>query len=360
MRYKKNFREAVSRLIDLYSGKGRHRIFARMNIPNPYLDRYAKKNTDGPVTKPDFTERAIFWDQVLSVYTDLEDDSIPSCYLSELDQGLYAGLLGAEIHYIRHAASGWISSMVKPFIDNIHDAENLAFDPDNPVYRDYIRQMEIFKKQAQDKFGISHFICLDGVNFLYELRGATQSYYDLMDYPRKVKKILDFSIGLCISIQEDYFKTVGLYQGGTVSNVGQWIPGKIVSESVDAFHLTSPAVFEEWGRGVVQNLFDRFDGGIIHLHTNGHHLLPSLRSMRGLKSIVFLDEDFAEPCYKKIDELHAGCKTVPMVISIPFSEFILRLDDKSLPGNTLYDVTDVPGLKTANEVMKKVRNSVDN
>lgn len=355
MRYKQNYRQVISRLGDLYNQAGRDRIYAKLSIPNPYLEDYARENTDGPVQRPDIAERARFWDEVLSIYTDLEDDSIPSSYLSELDQGLYAGLLGAPMHYIRHAGTGWISSMVKPFIDDLKEAETLSFDENAPLFRDYIEQMKIFKRQALGKFGVSHFICLDGVNFMYELRGATRSYYDLVDYPEQVRRILEFSTRLNIRVQNAYFATVGLFEGGTVSNVGQWLPGKVVSESVDAFHLASPELFEEWGQEVVQNLFDHFDGGIIHLHTNGHHLLPVIYKLRGLKCIVFLDEDFAAPCYRKLNELAALCGPVPMALRIPYEVFTAKLDSGELPPNTFYEVTGVPDLGTANRLMVEVR-----
>ncbi len=346
----------VSRLQALYSGAGRDRIYAKMRIPNRYLERYAREYADGPVERPNLAARARFWDEVLSVYTDLDDDSIPNCYLSELDQGLYGGLLGAPLHYIRHTRTGWISSMVKPFIDDLAAAaESLEFDEHGPAFREYIRQMKAFRRRAQGRFGVSHLICVDGVNFMHELRGATQSYYDLVDYPETVRRILEFSIRLNIRVQEAYFTTIGLVEGGTVSNVGQWIPGRVVSESVDAFHLTSPQLFEEWGREVVQSLFDHFDGGIIHLHTNGHHLLPAIRGLNGLKCIVFLDEDFAEPCHHKLDELAALCGPVPRVLGIPYEVFAAKLESGDLPPNALYDVTGVPDRATANQLMRQVR-----
>ncbi len=355
MIYKKNYMKVISRMKDLYGGLGVDHIYAKMNIPNPVLEFFANTFDDGPVNQPDVKERSIFWDEVLSIYSNLEDDSIPSCYLSEFDQGLYAGLLGGKVKYLRHAASGWISSMVEPFINDIKEINNFYFDENCTIYKNYINQMEIFKKQGQGKFGISHFICLDGVNFMFELRGATQTYYDLIDYPDEAKKIIDFSTKLCIKVQDDFFKTIGLLQGGTVSNVSQWLPGKIVSESVDAFHLTSSQMFEEWGLDVVKTLFNHFNGGVIHLHTNGHHLINSISKIRGLKCIVFLDENFAEPCYKKLDELSRLCGRIPMVISIPFEEFVNKLESKELPKNILYDVLKVPDIKTANEIMKKVQ-----
>ena len=53
--------------------------------------------------------------------------------------------------------------------------------------------------------------------------------------------------------------------GGTLSNFAQWIPGRIVSESVDPFHMTSVAYFETWGREPAERILSRFDGGVVRV-----------------------------------------------------------------------------------------------
>jgi hypothetical protein len=355
MLYKKNYKEAISRLNDLYTGNGLDKIYARMCIPNPYLEKFKEENTDGESAYPDIEDRISFWDKVLSVYSDVEDDSIPSCYLSEFDQGLYGGLAGGEVRFIKDAASGWITSMTVPFLKELDDFEEIKFDEENEWFRRYRVQLEAFKTAARGKFGISHFILISGMNFLFELRGATAAYYDILEDPEKAKKVIDFSIGLNVWVWEYFFKTMGLYDGGTCSNMCQWLPGRIVSESVDPFHLTSVQTFEEWGRDCTQKIFDSFDGGVIHLHSNGHHLIESVCKLKGLKCIYLIDEESATPIHMQLDTLSARRGTVPYSLFIPYRTFASKLEKRELHTNILYNVEGVPDAATANRLMAEVK-----
>lgn len=355
MQFKKNYKEVISRMNDLYSGRNKGGIYAKMEIDNPALEQYKHENIDGEVEYPDIVERADFWQRVLSAYTDLEDDSIPTCYFSEFDQGLYAGLVGAETRFLKDISTGWISSMAIPFISDLKEAEGFKLNEDSLWCKRFIKQLEYYKERAKGRYGLSHFIMVSGVNFLFELRGATNAYYDILENPEDAQKVIDFSSKLNIWIQNMFFDTIGLFEGGTFSNFAQWVPGRIISESLDPFHLTSVDMFEEWGKGQVQKMFDSFDGGVIHLHSNGHHLLESAAQLKGLKSIYLLDEKFTAPIYTRFDKLLDKRGDVPMVISIPYEIFIDRLLKKDLPSNMLYIVTGVGDVKTANLLMKDVK-----
>ena len=74
---------------------------------------------------------------------------------------------------------------------------------------------------------------------------------------------------------------VPLLEGGTFSNFGQWIPGRIVSESLDPYHMTSVAYFEKWGREPAERILGAFDGGVIHIHGNGRHLFQATSTHHG-------------------------------------------------------------------------------
>lgn len=355
MQYKKNSNEVFSRLTDLYSGNGMDRIYAKMNIPNRFLNVYRKSNPDSTVEYPDPEERILFWDKFLSEYADLEDDSIPCCYLSEFDEGLYGGILGAEIRLIHSNINGWISSMAVPFVNDLDETRDFILNETNIWFKRYLNQMKTYANKSRGKFGISHFVLINGLNLFFELRGATNTYYDILETPGKAKALIDFSIRLNIWIHETFFKTVGLYNGGTCSVCAQWIPGRILFESVDPFHLTSTDTFEEWGREPINKVFDNFDGGLVHLHGNGHQLLKNVVTLKGLKCVVFYDEDFNIPAYKKLDELTLKNKLIPMVVSIPFEVFTYKLSKKELPANILYDVQGVPDIRIANKLMVDVR-----
>ena len=94
--YKKNIDSVIERLISLYERKACDQIFAGFEIPSKTLDEFREKNPEGFCTYPDPHDRINFWNKFLCEHKDVEDDSVPSAYLSEFDQGLYGGLVGGD------------------------------------------------------------------------------------------------------------------------------------------------------------------------------------------------------------------------------------------------------------------------
>ncbi len=356
MLYKRNHREVLERLSAFYDRGAQDRIFAKMNVPVPALDAYSASTKAGLVDYPDPRERIAFWDAYCSVGADLADDSIPCAYLSECDQGLYGALVGAkDVRYLNDPSWGWVSSMTLPFVGDLSEIASLTLDEDGPWARRYDEQLRVFAKGAAGRFGISHFTLINGMNFLVELRGATNAYLDLVDDPEEVRRVFDFADRVNTWVHRRFFEVVGLLEGGTCSNLAQWLPGRSLGESIDPFHLASPALCEEWGREPVERIFARFDGGIVHLHSNGHHLLEGATTLKGLRLIVFGDEPFNPPVYLKLDELARRRGDVPIWLAYPFDAFAPALEAKTLPRNVFYNVTGVPDRATANDLMEAVK-----
>jgi len=208
---------------------------------------------------------------------------MPAAYLSEFDQGLYGGLLGGEVRFMADPATGWISSMVPPLLADWSEFDQLRFAPEHSWWRRYLRQLEVFVDASRGRWGISHFILIDALNFIFELIGATRTYKSLDDRPDMVRRAIDFAFELNLRVHETFFESVPSLEGGTFSNLAQWLPGRIVSESLDPFHMTSVAYFEQWGREPAERIMNHFDGGVIHIHANGRHLLEAAATLRGLK-----------------------------------------------------------------------------
>lgn len=356
MEYKKNYPEVKRRLASLYAREAPDRIFARFSIPTDYIHAYTSQFPEGETPYPDMDSRISFWDGLLAQMTDLQDDSVPAAYLSELDEGLYAAVTGSKIAFSVDRDTGWISSMSYPLSEQDLANINLSVQRQGIWYQRYLAQLARFKEASRGKYGVSHFILIDGMNFLFEIRGATQAYLDVLETPELAQKLMDCAFALNVEIQEQYFKTIGLFEGGTVSNFAGWIPGRIVSESVDPFHLASPEFYQRWGRDNVQKMFDHFDGGVLHLHTNGHHLLKEVSALRGLKAVLLLEEKTAPIApWQKLQELRDDANGVPLAVPIGFDAFERMLFSGDLPGNMLYCVDGAPNAQCVNDLMKKVR-----
>jgi len=353
--YKPGAGEVIARLRELFARRATDRVFASFTIPSPALEQFGRKYPEGFCDYPDPQERIAFWDAYLSERAGLEDDSIPSAYLSEMDQGLYGGLLGGKVQFMAHPDNGWISSMVAPLLGDWAEFDRLGFDRAHPWFERYVRQLQSFVAGAAGKFGISHFILIDGLNFVFELVGATRTYMSLIEEPERVRRAIELAFQINLAVHETFFQTAPLVEGGTASNMAQWLPGRVISESVDPYHMTSVQYFETWGREPVQRIFDRFDGGVLHLHGNGRHLLEAVSTLKNLRAIYLGDDKGYPEAFEVLGQLRARARDIPLVLQVDYPRFVDRLNRRALVGGVFYKVTGAPDAASVNRLMEKVR-----
>lgn len=353
--YKHGWVEVLARLRSLYERRAMDRIFATMTVPSAALRKFAQQHPNPECGYPDPAERAGFWDELLAERIVLEDDSLPSAYLSELDQGLYGGLLGGQVSFMVHPEIGWISSMVPPLLEDWSEFGGLRFEESHPWWQRYCRQLDVFAAHSAGKWGISHFILIDNLNFVFELIGATRTYLSVEEHPDMVGRAVELAFELNVKVQQRFFQAVPSLEGGTFSNFGQWIPGRILSESLDPFHMTLVADFEKWGREPAERILGQFDGGVIHLHGNGRHLLRAASTLKGLKAILLLDDRGFPRAFEALKDLQPLAGGVPLSLFADYAAFQQGLDRHELPGGVIYQVLNVPDARAANRCMEAVR-----
>lgn len=345
----------LERLRAFYGERRTDLVLATMQIPLQALAAFRATHPAGYCGYPDPAERAAFWDAYYAERAQVPDDSVPSAYLTEMDQGLYGGLLGGQVQFMCDPETGWISSMVEPILHDLAEVTELRFDPEHEWFRRYLRQLDVFVEHAQGKFGVSHFILINGLNFVFELVGATRTYLALVERPDLVERALELAFRVNLAVQEAFFAHTPQVEGGTCSNMLQWVPGRIISESVDPFHMTSVDYFEQWGRPVLERIFARFDGGGVHIHGNGRHLLSAVSSVRGLKGIWLGDDRGFPPAFEVLPEIRRQVGDLPLVTMVPCARFREALEGHRLIGGVLYNVTDVPDVEAAQQLMEQVR-----
>jgi len=353
--YKPHLDAVLERLRALYARRAPDCILASFAAPSAALEAFAAEHAEGFCDYPAPEERLRFWDAYLRERSALEDDSLPTAYLSEFDQGLYGGLLGGRVQFMCHPENGWISSMVPPLLQDWGQLETLRLDRAHPWWQRYEHQLRVFVEGARGRFGISHFILINGLNFVFELFGATRTYLSLIEAPERVRQALELAHEVNLTVQRRFFEAAPLLRDGTCSNMVQWIPGRIVSESVDPFHMTSVAYFEEWGRGPVERMLAAFDGGVLHIHGNGRHLLEAVSTVRGLKAI-FLGDDRGYPAaFDVLPEIRRRTGDLPLVVGVDWAPFMAALEAHRLVGGVFYQVRGAPSVAEANRAMERVR-----
>jgi len=353
--YKQGALDVLERLNLLYERKAGDRIYADFQIPTKTMDQFRADHAEGYTSYPDPHERARFWDSLLKEKMLCEDDQIPSAYLSEFDQGLYGALIGGEMQFLNDPGTGWISSMVKPMIEDLTHFHFRPYEENHPWFRKYLHQLEVFSRISENRFGISHFILIDSLNFVFELVGATKTYLSLFEVPDTVRQIIDFAFDLNVRVQEAFFDNTPSFLGGTFSNMVQWVPGRVISESVDPFHMTSVEDYEQWGEENVQRMFSHFDGGVLHIHSNGRHLLKAVSRLKGLKAILLLDEKDNPPAFEVLTEIKKQTGDVPLVVCVNEDDFERHLNRNTLPGGVFYVVKSTKSVDEVNRIMEGVR-----
>lgn len=355
LRYCPHGDDILVRLRHLFLDRAPDTILASMQVPSRALAAFAQRYPAGYGAYPDPEERIRFWDDYWRERIAVEDDTIPSAYLSEMDQGLYGGLLGGDVRFISDPDTGWISSMVPPLLRDWSELAGLSYSPESLWFQRYVHQLQVFVHGADGKFGISHFILINHLNLVFELVGATATYQALLDAPEMVRRALDLAHDLNLWVQETFFAHVPLVAGGTCSNMVQWLPGRIVSESVDPFHMTSVAYFERWGRAALERMFAHFDGGVCHIHGNGRHLLEAVSTVKGLKALYLGDDKGFPLAFDVLSTLKRRVGDLPLVVGVPYADFCRVLDAHRLVGGVYYRVADVPDVDMANRCMARVR-----
>jgi len=355
--YRPDALAVTERLRPLYERRAQDRIFARIAVPHPSptLDAFRAAHAAGECPYPDPAERAEFWARLLAERPRVEDDALPGCYLTEMDQGVYGGVLGGDVRWLCNPDTGWISSMVPRLLDDPAGIPGLRFDPAHPFMRRYTRQVECFERAARGRYGVCSLVVCSGLHFLYELVGATESYRLCLEEPGLAREGIALGQAVCAAVQDAFFARVPLLAGGTVSLNFGWIPGRVVMESVDAFHMARVDFFEAWGRPNLERMLARYDGGELHIHGNGRHLVEALASVKGLKALIVSDDTGYAPAFEVLADIRRRAGDLPLGVVVGWGPFCEALERHALPGGVLYHVWGAPGVDEANRLMERVR-----
>ena len=99
-----------------------------------------------------------------------------------------------------------------------------------------------------------------------------------------------------------------------------------------------------------------FDGGVVHIHGNGRHLLRAVSTIKGLKGLLLADDRGFPPVFEILDEVKTQTGDMPLIVfEVGFGDFCRALEDHRLTGGVFYHVQDVPDVDSANRCMDWVR-----
>ena len=95
--------------------------------------------------------------------------------------------------------------MVPPILNDWDGLDALRMDMEGDAWRYYLASLAAFRDAARGRFGISHFIMIDSLNFVFELFGATRTYLEAEENPERVRQAIDFAFRLNQHVQQGLF-----------------------------------------------------------------------------------------------------------------------------------------------------------
>jgi len=356
LKYKRNCSEALARLQAFARRQTGDRILARMIVPNARLAaQLAADRRSGEVPYPDPDAVFDWWDAVLSVQAELDDDGLPAAVMCQFDQGIYAAGLGAPMRCQRNPDTGRISSMSEHTLKRVEDGAALRYDPENEWIRTFRDVAHRWAERAEGRFALAPIVTIDALNFVVEMRGAGQAYMDIALHPEACRQIMAFALEYNIALLDIQHEVFAHFDGGSVHANGTWAPGRGCYGSIDAYLLCSPETFEANGREFVQALYDRTGHTMLHIHSTGWNLLEAVCSLRRL-GVLYLYEDPTGPRpFDHVSELKRRAGDVPLYVPCRWAEFCDGLKAHALPCGVMYEVRDAPSVAEANRVMTQVR-----
>ncbi len=270
---------------------------------------------------------------------------------------MVSGMLGAEMRFF-HRPRGPAFSAPCELLPDYAALPGLGLKMDNAWVRRFLSIQEYFEAHAGDGFAQHPCLTMDALNFVCELRGATQSYLDLYEHPRELRCLMEIGLDFNLRFQDAQRARIAPFRGGCFTWLADWVPfPNAVTLSVDAYVICSPEAYVDFGFDCQSRLIKHFGHGLMHFHCNRADLAAEVARLPNLELFQF-GGDPHDPA-PEIDHLPAMRKAVgdvPMQLACPLSVFVERLNRHALMPNVWY-VVNGAGLTVdaANRLMDRVR-----
>jgi hypothetical protein len=289
----------------------------------------------------------------------VEDDWLPVSY-SILDAGesMVCGMFGKDMEFI-HRAHRPAFSVPMPFLPDYASLSDCRFSLDNPWTQRFLSIQDYFEQHAGSHCAQHPCLTMDALNFVCEVRGATQTYIDVYEHPDELRKLMEIGLDFNIRFQNAQRDRIARFREGCFEWLGQWVPyASAVSLSVDAYVLCSPRTYADLGFEYQCRLVEHFGHGLMHFHCNRTDLAREVAKLPGLELFQYGgDPRDPRPDIDYLPEMRAILGDTPIMAACSLDLFRARLDSSALPPNVWYHVHGEPiTVDQGNRLAAKVRN----
>lgn len=209
----------------------------------------------------------------------LEDDTLPVIkpYFGIAE---HTAFVGGRVEY------GGNTSYHVPVVEDLEDLSGLSLREENENFRMLLGALRYVKKRAAEEGFLP---MLRGAEAPLDMANAIRGNEILMDFyddPDGIHRLMEFCLKACRWTLEHQLEIVGGVQGGTISGIGIWMPGRSVGHlAEDLSSMCSPEIYRTFGLPYTQRLLEGYDCAVMHTHTMGRHVLPDIA---GIEKIRFI------------------------------------------------------------------------
>ncbi len=293
-------------------------------------------------------------------YGALEDDGLPVMYSSlSAGESVVAAIFGQPIRFYNTGRG--VVSKADTVLPDYSRLSGLSFSPDNEWWRRVLSIQEYFEKRAMGRFAQHPFLTMDALNFAVEMRGTTQAYLDIYEYPEELKRLMEIGLDYNIRFQEAQMSVIRNQGGGCFVWLGGWVPfPKAIALSVDAYVMCSVEHYVNFGFDYQRRLIEHFGHGLMHFHCNRADLAAEVAKLPGLELFQFGgDPKDPVPEIERLPEIRKAVGDVPIMCFCDLGEFKRRLAARALMPNVWYvlEAKSEPymSIDDANRLMDAVR-----
>lgn len=239
-------------------------------------------------------------------------------------------------------------------LKRLEEVGRLAYREDNENFTMLMQSMTYLKSRSAAEGFIA---ALRGgeapMDMANGIRG-NELFMDFYDNPGKVHELISFCTRASQWTFEHQHARVGQLQGGTMTGMGVWLPGRSIGHlSEDASCLCSADLYREFGRPYTEQLLEHYDCALVHVHTVGRHVLPEICAIEKVRFVqLTLDPNQPSPIETFLEYEEALDGKVVIVQSVK-DEILANLD--FLTAHKCIIWADVRSLSDARELVAGVQ-----
>jgi hypothetical protein len=153
--------------------------------------------------------------------------------------------------------------------------DEIQIKPANPWFDQLIEVTKALVHLSAGRYPVAPGIMRGISDLMVALLGHNHFYIHLKDRPEDLRALASQLADLWIEVVKAQYQVIPAFDGG-YANAGLWLPGCCPVYQEDAAALISPADFERVIAPSARRVLEAFEYPIMHLHSEGLHLVPIL------------------------------------------------------------------------------------